>query len=165
MIKVIAFDVFGTVFNLGGVNTQEVRNYVKHIHQEPWKPLTLPKSWETLPAHPDSAEGIRLLRQKYIVVTCSNGPLGLLAKLSKFNGISWDAIIPMELNKVFKPKPEAYMTVCQVLGVSPQEVLMVTANEKFGDIEASQKLGMQAALIRGSSGPKDIIELAKSLGI
>ncbi len=163
MPKVIAFDTFGTVFDLSTVPHQEIKNYADHIHQSEWTPLRLPDSWEHLKAHPDAAEGIARLREKFIVVTCSNGPLGLLAKLSKNNGISWDAIVPLELNKVFKTNPKAYMTVCEVLNVEPKDVLMVTANETFGDLEASRALGMEAILIRGKEGPKTIIELADLL--
>lgn len=162
-MKVIAFDVFGTVFDLSGVPQEEVRAYGRHIKKAEWTPLVLPPSWQSLPAHPDAAEGISLLRGKYMVVTCSNGPLGLLARLSKHNNIEWDAIIPLELNKVFKPNTAAYMTVCDVLGVPPQDVLLVTANEKFGDLEAAKAVGMWTALIRAEGGPKDIIELARLL--
>jgi 2-haloalkanoic acid dehalogenase type II len=162
---VIAFDVFGTVFDLSSIDRQEVRDYARHIRQTEWQPLKLPAHWERLPAHPDSREGIERLRQNHIVVTCSNGPLGLLAKLSKHNGISWDAIIPLELNRVYKPNQRAYMTVCQVLNVQPTDVMMVTANKDFGDLEASAKLGMKPMLIRDGDGdgPKTIIELAESL--
>lgn len=164
MVKVIAFDTFGTVFDLGGVPPSEVRAYARHIRQPVWSPLALPAHWEWLPAHPDAAEGISRLRERFLVVTCSNGPLGLLAKLSKFNDIHWDAIIPLEMNRVFKPNPVAYLTVCDVLGVEPSTVLMVTANEKFGDLEASRAVGMKSILIRGAdNGPSDIIRLAELL--
>lgn len=162
MIKVIAFDVFGTVFDLSGVDRDEIRAYARHIKKEIWSPLHLPKSWETLPAHPDSKEGIELLRKKYFVCTCSNGPLGLLSKLSKHNDISWDAIIPLELNRVYKPKLRAYMTVCEVLNVQPEEVCMVTANKDFGDLEASESLGMTPKLIRYEGD--NIIDLAMGMG-
>ena len=164
MIKIVAFDVFGTVFNLSSVPRQEIKDYAHHLHRPEWSPLTLPESWKTLPAHPDSAEGIRLLRSKYMVVTCSNGPVPLLAALSKHNGISWDMVIPIEVNKVFKPKPESYMTICQLMRVEPNEVMMVTANETFGDLEASKALGMIPKWIRGESGVNTIIDLAKELG-
>jgi 2-haloalkanoic acid dehalogenase type II len=163
LIKVIAFDVFGTVFDLSGVDRQELRDYAHHLSKPEWSPLHLPKSWEHLPAHSDSAKGISKLREKFIVVTCSNGPLGLLTKLSKNNGIQWDAIIPLEMNKVFKTNPRAYMTVCETMEVEPSEVMMVTANEKFGDLEASAKLGMTPMWIRGESTIPSIIALADVL--
>lgn len=165
MLRVIAFDVFGTVFDLSGVDRDEVRAYVDHIRQPEWKPLRLPESWEHLPAHPDSVVGINQLRQKFIVVTCSNGPLGMMAKLSKNACVHWDAIIPLELNRVYKTNPKAYLTVCEVLGVEPSEVMMVTANKDFGDLEASAALGMTPMLIRGEHGVhQTIIDLADSLG-
>lgn len=163
-VKVVAFDVFGTVFDFDGVERQEIRDYVAHVREAEWKPLSLPKSWETMKAHADSVEGIERLRTKYIVVTCSNGNLGLLAKMAKNAGISWDAIIPLELNRVYKPNVKAYQTVCEVLGVEPHEVLMVTANETSGDLEAPLKIGMKTMEIRGESGPATITELADLLG-
>lgn len=163
-MKVIAFDVFGTVVDFSKVDREDVRAYARHIRKPEWSPLHLPAAWEHLPPHPDSVEGIARLRQKFFVVTCSNGPLGLLAKLSKNAGISWDAIIPLELNRVFKTDPRAYLTVCEVLGVAPADVLMVTANKTFGDIEAATTLGMQAQLIRGDSGVPSITALADKLG-
>lgn len=163
-VKVIAFDVFGTVVDFSSAESWQVRNYIEAIQLPTWRPLMLPCSWERLPAHPDSREGIKRLRSKFMVVTCSNGPLGMLARLSKNAGIEWDAIIPLELNRVYKPRPDAYRTVCEVLGVTPDEVLMVTANKTFGDLEASREIGMQAQLIRGDDGPKTIIELAELLG-
>lgn len=164
MIEVIAFDVFGTVFDTSTVDHSEVRDYVRHIREDAWSPLILPDSWKALDAHPDSACGIEMLRKKFMVVTCSNGPVNLLAALSKRNCISWDAIIPLEMAKVYKPKPKAYMTICDVMKVEPSKVMMVTANETFGDIEASWALGMTPMLIRGASVIKNIIDLASALG-
>lgn len=164
MITTIFFDCFGTVFDMSSVSKDIMKYYSKILKSEVWEPLIFPKYFETLPAHPDSAEGIQLLRKKYMVVTCANGPLGLLAKMSKHNGISWDAIVPLEMNKVYKPNPEAYLSVCRILGVDPAEVMMTTANKTFGDLEAAEKLGMKPQLIREEGYPKDIISLAKELG-
>lgn len=167
MLKVIAFDVFGTVFDLSSVDRDEVRAYARHLkafhHTNAWLPLELPKSWETLPAHADSAEGVAKLRERYKVVTCSNGPRPLLTKLSAHNGIEWDEIIALEMNRVYKPNPRAYLTVCEVMNVEPSEVMMVTANETFGDLEASAALGMTPMLIRAETGPKTIVDLAHYL--
>jgi len=163
MLKVIAFDVFGTVFDLSGVDRAHVRNYVQHIRKPDWEPLQLPESWLTLPAHADARAGIEKLRERYTVVTCSNGPCGMLARLSKHNRIGWDLITPLELFKVYKPQPRAYLSVCELLGVQTNEVAMVTANKDFGDLEASAALGMKPILIRGESEYKTIGDLAEAL--
>lgn len=167
-MNVLAFDCFGTVFDLLVRPREELKAYADHIHKAEWSPLQLPKVWESLPAHPDAREGIQRLRKGCFVATCSNGPLGLLAKLSKYNDIQWDAIIPLELNRVFKTNPKAYLTVCEVLGVEPSEVTMVTSNEKFGDLEAARALGMNAVLIDRTGlrrRPTTIIELAEDMGL
>jgi HAD superfamily hydrolase (TIGR01493 family) len=163
-VKVVAFDVFGTVFDLAGVDREEIRAYVDHILRPRWEPLTLPESWKSLPAFPDAPTGIRRLRTlcHSIVVTCSNGPISLLVELSRRAGIDWDFMIPLEVVQVYKTHPRAYMLIPEILKVSPREVMFVTANEKFGDIEAANALGMKPALIRGETG-KTIIDLAESL--
>lgn len=105
-----------------------------------------------------------MLRERYTVVTCSNGPCGMLAKLCKFNDLRFDLITPLELRKVYKPNLQAYWTVFDVLGVEPSEVMMVTANEKFGDLEAAAELGMQSKLIRNEwNGQMTIEDLAEEL--
>ena len=162
--SVIAFDVFGTVFDLSGIDRDEVRDYVRHIREPEWRPLTLPESWRNIPAHPDAAEGIQRLRTKHAVVTLSNGPVSLLVELSKRAGIDWDALVPIELAHVYKPRLDAYRVACDLMRVPPDRVLMVTANATFGDLEASAAVGMQSILIRGLDGPRTIIELAERLG-
>jgi 2-haloacid dehalogenase len=164
MIEVIAFDVFGTVFNLDAIPRQEIKDYVYHIRQPEWRPLTLPSSWEYMPIHPDSIEGVRRLRNKFKVVTCSNGPVKMLRALSRNAGIEWDCFIPLEDNHVYKPDLRAYGTICETMGVDPSQVLMVTANETSGDLGAPLKIGMQTMEIRGETGPQNIIELAELFG-
>lgn len=164
-LKVIAFDLFGTVLDFSGVPRDEVRAYAQQLQdsrENGWKPLQLPKHWERLKAFPDAAEGLELLRTKYRVVTCSNAPLELQDVLIGNNGLPFDALIPLEANQVYKPDFRAYMTVCQILQVEPEEVLMVTANRDFGDIEGSGAAGMKSQLIR--NGEIGMVGLAKMLG-
>lgn len=177
-MKVIAFDVFGTVLDMSGVPKEELRDYGRQLKRDPWEPIVLPKSWETLPAHPDAKEGLGRLRRDHWVVTLSNGPLELLMRVSKHNDIRWDAIIPIECAKVAKPKPRAYEFAVELLdvltyGVVASDVMMVTANPGFGDVEAARALGMVPQVIRHADDPefpewtgcpRDIIELAERLG-
>lgn len=172
-MKVILFDVFGTVFNLDGVSRHEVGEYVRHVHQRGWSPLILPKSWELIPAHADAAEGVARLRRQFTVVTLSNGPVDLLVRMSRNAGISWDFIVPVQCRQVYKPHPDAYRMACEMTGVEATDCLMVTANPGFGDVEASRAIGMQAQVIRHADDPefpewkgcpKDILELAERLG-
>lgn len=146
---IFAFDLFGTIFDMGAVPRDEIKSYLEQIKREPWKPLKLSDAWESLPAFPDSAEGIARLRRDHWVVTMSNAPLGLQARISKRAGISWDLMIPLELFETYKPDLAAYRTITTLLGTQPKDIVMVTANRTFGDIEAAMELGMQAQCIRG----------------
>jgi 2-haloalkanoic acid dehalogenase type II len=162
--KLIAFDLFGTVFDLSGVDRSEVRAYLDHIRKTEWSPLELPRSWESLPAFPDAMEGLTRLRRIAMVVTMSNAPAITQAQLlENSNGATFDDLFRLERYHVYKPKPRAYMALCVNYEMDPADILMVTANEKFGDLEAARALGMQAQLIRSEGCPQTIIELAEQL--
>jgi 2-haloalkanoic acid dehalogenase type II len=164
LTKVIAFDIFNTVYDLSTTPKDEIRAYGSHISKEGWSRLFLPKSWQNLKAFPDAKAGIERLREKYLVVTCSNGPMALQTRLNKNNGISWDFLIPLEERKIFKPNPLAYQMIADIMGVKTEEVAMITANKTFGDIEGASALGMAAFWIRGESKIVDINALAGILG-
>lgn len=162
-VKVIAFDLFGTVFDMSGVPREEFKAYGRHIKQPEWSPLVLPDSWAKIPAFPDSKEGIdRLIAGGYQVIPLSNCPMRLCFRMSDNAGIEWSTYYGLEHWKIYKPDPEAYGLFCAYFDFEPSEVLMVTANEKFGDIEAARALGMQAVLIRGTEYPT-INDLADAL--
>lgn len=163
-VRVVAFDLFGTVFDLKSAPAEEVRDYGRQIRLPEWQPLVLPRTWETMPAFPDSAEGLRLLRERFFVSSLSNAPLGLAAKMCKNAGVHFDCLLPLELGRVYKPNPLAYLKLCDVLACMPSEVLIVTANKDFGDIEAARSLGMQATLIRHPAAAfPTIVALAQAL--
>lgn len=164
--KAIMFDVFGTLIDMSGVPKEELREYGRHIRKPEWSPLVLPESWQQLPAFPDSAEGVRMLRDMGLyVVTCANGPKPLLQKLLGFNRITPDYIVPLEVMQVFKPSPQAYLFAAFCTGRPKHEVMMVTANVPgLGDLEVAAKLGMMTQAIRQPDcGPQTVIELAEEL--
>lgn len=148
MIKAFAFDVFGTVFDLQNVDRAEIAAYVNHVRRDAWEPLQLPDSWKNIPAHFEAELSLERLRSHFTVVTCSNGPISLLIELSKRAGITWDAMIPLEVAQVYKPHLPAYELIRQVLKVDYHEIAMVTANRTFGDLKAAAALGMRPVLIR-----------------
>jgi 2-haloalkanoic acid dehalogenase type II len=163
MTTVIAFDVFGTVVDMSSVGRSELSDYIKTIHLPSWTPLDFPEKWKHLPPHPDSIEGIARLRKSHVVVTLSNGPLSFQVDLFRNIGINWDCIIPLEAYRTYKPKLSAYTVALDLLRVRPSQVMMVTANKTFGDIEAAEQLGMRSYLIRNEPG-SNIISLAEHLG-
>jgi 2-haloalkanoic acid dehalogenase type II len=163
-IKCIAFDCFGTVFDMKGTSREEIKAYVEHVRRNDFSPFNFPQSWWDLNLHPDSATGVRKLQDAgFYCVTLSNGPPDLLTHVSGRGGIVWDSIIDLAKYKVYKPHEAAYATVLAETTYYPRETLMVTANPTFGDIEGAVAIGMQSQVIRQPNTPQTIIELAEKL--
>lgn len=163
---VIAFDLFGTVFDASAVDPEEARAYVRHVRNNAieWLPLLLPPSWSSMPAHADSVEGLKRLRTSgYKVVTCTNWPRYQIEAASNHAGIHWDHMVLLERYRVYKPSLVAYAAIAQELGVRSDQVLMVTANKGAGDDTEPARIGMPSALIRHMGTPATIIDLWRTL--
>jgi HAD superfamily hydrolase (TIGR01493 family) len=166
MIKCIAFDCFGTVFDMSSISRDEIKAYVEHVRKDDFTPFKFPDSWWHLRTHADVTDGIRRLQDAgFSCVTLSNGSANLLRYVSRQNGILWDFIIDLVSHRVYKPHVDAYRTVEKQLGFTSTETLMVTANPTFGDIEGAAAIGMQSQVIRQPGMPQTIIELAEKLGV
>ena len=167
-VTVVAFDIFGTVADMSSASWRDREAYDRHLRAcrqaDCWMPLKLPKDWERLPLFADSIEGIDRLRTKVRCVTLSNAPLDLQASLFDFHKLFWDFLVPVEAFQLFKPDPRVYVQACKVLQTEPSRVLMVTANEDFGDLGGSAKNGMPSQLIRGEEVPT-ITALAERFGV
>ena len=105
----------------------------------------LNRVWHRLKPWPDVISGLERLRKRYIVATLSNGNVALLTNMAKFAGLPWDCILSAELTQHYKPDPEVYQIAANLLGLSPNEVMMVAAHP--GDLRAAQAVGFQTALV------------------
>ena len=163
-IKCIAFDCFGTVFDMSNVPREEIAAYVAHVRKNDFTPYEFPKSWWSLKSHPDCKEGIEMLQgQGLFCVALSNGDADLVDTVAEQNGIYFHYVIDLVGHRVYKPHVDAYRTIQKDLGYKPSATLMVTANPTFGDIEGAAAIGMQSQVIRNPGTPATIIELANLL--
>jgi 2-haloacid dehalogenase len=105
----------------------------------------LNRVWHRLKPWPDAISGLERLRKRYIVATLSNGNIALLTHMAKFAGLPWDCILSAELTQHYKPDPEVYQIAADLLGLSPNEVMMVAAHP--GDLRAAEAVGFQTALV------------------
>ena len=144
--KLIMFDLFGTVFSLDGVPREEIKAYADHICKPEWSPLKLPESWKSLPVIEGAAEAIERLKEIASVTTCSNAPLPTQYALCR-KRVNFSFFSPLEWCRAYKTDPKTYLSVAFYAGTEPHDCMMVTANETFGDLEASKALGMQPCLI------------------
>jgi 2-haloacid dehalogenase len=137
--------------------------------------------WHRLNPWPDTVEGLGRLKSQYMIVTLSNGNLGLLADMAKNAALPWDLILSAEVFRHYKPDPETYLGVADIFDVSPEEVMLVAAHKD--DLVAAKACGLKTAFIERplEFGPKvirddlhregftdfhakDLNDLAKQLG-
>ena len=114
--------------------------------------------WHKLDAWADFVPALARLRQHYVCVSFTILSLSLVIDVSRRNGITWDAVIPCEMLRVYKTRPEAYQLAAKFLGVPPGEILMVACHNF--DLDAARGQGYRTAFVRrpdewGPSGPPD----------
>jgi 2-haloacid dehalogenase len=105
----------------------------------------LTMGWHRLNPWPDSVSGLTRLKTKYIIGPLSNGNVALLTNMAKHAGLPWDLILSAELFEHYKPDPETYLGAARLLGLPPQQVMMVAAHN--GDLAAAQRLGLKTAFV------------------
>ncbi len=138
------------------------------------------RAWHRLDPWPDVIEGLTRLKRRYILATLSNGNVALLVNMAKRAGLPWDAVLGAEVARHYKPQPEAYLTTADLLGLRPEECLMVAAH--YSDLEAARSCGFHTAYVwrRDEYGTRakddlpaehgldlvaeDFVELAERLG-
>ena len=163
-IKAVAFDCFGTVFDINGIKHEDVVSYSRHVRSSNFTPYKFNNSWYNLKAHSDSADGIKSLQKRGLkCIAFSNGSVDLITSISQNNGIDWDHIVDLVANKIYKPHGDAYTIIKKCFGYETSETLMVTANPTFGDIEGSASVGMMSQVIRHGY-PNTILELNEMFG-
>ena len=105
----------------------------------------LNRAWHRLDPWPDSVEGLTRLKRKYILATLSNGNVALMVNLAKHAGLPWDAILGAEVARAYKPQPEAYDRTAELLGLPPEQCMMVAAHNN--DLVAASRRGFRTAYV------------------
>ncbi len=119
----------------------------------------LNRAWHRLDPWPDSVEGLKRLKTKYIISTLSNGNVALLVNMAKHGGLAWDCILSADVTGAFKPDPACYLGAARFLGLEPQQVMMTAAHKR--DLQAAQAVGLKAAFIPRptEAGPNREVDL------
>lgn len=105
----------------------------------------LNRVWHRLLPWPDSIGGLGRLRGRFIVAALSNGNMALLVNMAKRAGLPWDCILSAELMRRYKPDPAVYTGAAELLGLAPEQVMMVAAHPL--DLLAAAEVGMRTAYV------------------
>ena len=105
----------------------------------------LNRAWHRLDPWPDTVHGLTRLKEKFTITTLSNGNLSLLTNMAKRAGLPWDCVISAELFHHYKPDPQAYLGCADLLGVPPDELMLVAAHPS--DLRAARDAGLMTAYV------------------
>ncbi len=140
----------------------------------------LNRAWHRLDPWPDSVAGLTRLKTKYTLFTLSNGNVALMVNMAKRAGLPWDVILGAEIAGHYKPQPGAYTKSVSLLGLQPEQAMLVAAHND--DLRAARALGLRTAFVRRPTeyGPDqdfdtdaeedwdivadDFVDLAKQMG-
>jgi len=100
-------------------------------------------TWHNMNVFAGAPEAINRLRTKYMVVVLTILSLESIVKSSKAAGVQWDGILSCEFLGYYKPSTQAYLKGTRLLGLQPEEAMMVAAHR--GDLAAAQTAGMHTA--------------------
>jgi 2-haloacid dehalogenase len=65
--------------------------------------------------------------------------------MGKNAGLPWDAVVGLDLLRVYKPDPAAYLGAASILRFDPGEVMLVAAHN--GDLGAARDAGLATAFV------------------
>lgn len=140
----------------------------------------LNRAWHRLAPWKEAVAGLKRLKKKYVIATLSNGNVALLTNMAKHGGLPWDCVLSAELFGHYKPDPESYQGAARLLGLAPEEVLMVAAHKD--DLDGAARAGLRTAFVQrplefGDAAKKDVafeprfdvnakdfVDLARKLG-
>lgn len=125
----------------------------------------LTRSWHRLDPWPDTLEGLRRLRRRFMIAPVSNGHIALIVAMARRAGIVWDAVLGAEIAHSYKPLPEVYLRSVAALGIAPAEAMMVAAHGS--DLVAAAGCGLRTAFVHRprEHGPGQTSDLAAPPGV
>ena len=130
----------GVLRMLGDIRGVDITDHDVHRLQEQMR---------TMPAHPEVAEGLTVLRDNgFRLATLTNSPHrpGAITPLANA-GLAgfFEQQLSVESCRAFKPAPAVYRHACEALGVAPADCMMVAAHA--WDTLGAQGAGFSAALV------------------
>jgi 2-haloacid dehalogenase len=119
----------------------------------------LNRVWHRLRPWPDTVNGLSRLKRRFVIGPLSNGNFALLTNMAKHAGLPWDVNLSVELYRAYKPQPASYLGAAGLLGLEPDETMMVAAH--YSDLQAAAACGLRTAYVHrplefGGRQPNDL---------
>ncbi len=101
--------------------------------------------WHRMNTWSDAVEAIHKLREHYSTHVLTVMSFAIAVDCSKYNGLSWDGILSCEFLEKYKTDARAYEQAAELLGLAPDEVMMVAAHTM--DLKGAKDAGMRTAYV------------------
>ncbi len=101
--------------------------------------------WHELRAWPEVPASLHRLRALRMTAALSNGHIRLLVDLSRYAKLEFDTIFSAELARTYKPDAIVYRTAVQLLGLQPEEAMLVACHE--WDLAGAANAGLCTAFV------------------
>ena len=103
-------------------------------------------AWHSMPAWPDVPPAVEQLKAAgYEVFVFANGTTRLQLDLCKSSGLKFNMLFSSHLVGVYKPAPESYRKILELVKVRPEESVMVAAHAY--DTRGGREAGMKTVYI------------------
>lgn len=119
----------------------------------------LNRVWHRLRPWPDTVAGLTRLKRRFILGPLSNGNFALLTNMAKHAGLPWDVNLSVELYRAYKPLPASYLGAAGLLGLNPEQVMLVAAH--YSDLQSAAACALRTAYVHrprefGDRPPNDL---------
>lgn len=155
--KVLAFDLFNTVFDPASIAREDADFYVAQLRRwrqtGEYRDVIVGRAFNTMRAFSDAVPAFDKLRDAgYLIVAASNLPAPVVRCMSRNAGVYWNNVIDFRPIKLLKPAEGCYREICRNTGADPGEVLMITNNAGSGDDTEPARIGMRSKLLDRGNG-------------
>lgn len=101
--------------------------------------------WRRLDPWPDAVEGTARLQERFTVAPLSNGGFAQLTAIGRHARLRWDCVISTDLFRSMKPDPACYRGAVELLGLAPEQVMLVAAHP--ADLRGAAACGLRTAYV------------------
>lgn len=105
----------------------------------------LVSAWHRLEPWPDVRAGLEEIRRRLPVAALSNGHVAMLVDLTRHAQLGFDFLVSAELAEAYKPAPKIYLTGARLLGIAPDELMLVACHPL--DLKAARRAGLRTAYV------------------
>ncbi|KAH8594070.1 putative hydrolase [Bisporella sp. PMI_857] len=103
-------------------------------------------AWHSMPAWAEVAAAIESLKSAgYEIFVFANGTTRLQLDLCRSSGLAFNMLFSSQSLGVYKPAPESYRKVLELVGVLPEEAVQVAAHAY--DTRGAKKAGMRTVYV------------------